>query len=31
LLRGETARAKVVRIVAPVLRPDRDWLSARGS
>jgi uncharacterized protein (TIGR00251 family) len=31
LLRGETARAKVVRIVAPALRPDRDWLSRRGS
>ena len=27
LLRGETARAKVVRIVAPSLRPDRGWPS----
>ena len=25
LLRGETSRAKVLRIVAPSLRPDRDW------
>jgi uncharacterized protein YggU (UPF0235/DUF167 family) len=31
LIRGETVRAKVVRIVAPALRPDRDWLSRRGS
>ena len=30
LIRGEAARAKVVRIVAPTLRPDRDWLSGRG-
>ncbi len=29
LLRGETARAKVVRIVAPSLRPDRKWVSVR--
>jgi uncharacterized protein (TIGR00251 family) len=28
LLRGETSRAKVVRIVAPSLRPDRRWVSA---
>ncbi|MGE5089515.1 MAG: DUF167 domain-containing protein [Candidatus Levyibacteriota bacterium] len=28
LLRGETSRAKVVRIVAPRLRPDRGWISA---
>ena len=28
LLRGETSRAKVVRIVAPSLRPDRGWISA---
>ena len=28
LLRGETSRAKVVRIVAPSLRPDRGWVSA---
>jgi uncharacterized protein (TIGR00251 family) len=25
LVRGELARAKVVRISAPVLRPDRGW------
>jgi hypothetical protein len=25
LVRGQTARAKVVRIEAPVLRPDREW------
>ena len=25
LLRGETSRQKVVRIDAPVRRPDRDW------
>lgn len=25
LMRGETARAKTVRIAAPTLRPDRDW------
>jgi uncharacterized protein (TIGR00251 family) len=25
LVRGQTARAKVVRIEAPALRPDRDW------
>ena len=25
LLRGETSRAKVLRIVTPSLRPDRDW------
>ena len=30
LLRGEAARAKIVRVVAPTLRPDRDWLSAPG-
>lgn len=29
LLRGETARTKVVRIVAPSLRPDRKWVSVR--
>jgi len=27
LLRGETSRAKVVRIVAPARRPDREWAS----
>ena len=26
LVRGQTARAKVVRIDAPALRPDRDWV-----
>ena len=25
LLRGETARDKVVRVIAPVKRPDRGW------
>jgi len=25
LVRGETARAKTVRIAAPAARPDRDW------
>ncbi len=25
LVRGQTARAKVVRIEAPTLRPDREW------
>jgi uncharacterized protein (TIGR00251 family) len=25
LLRGETGRAKTVRIASPVARPDRDW------
>lgn len=25
LMRGETGRAKTVRIAAPMLRPDRDW------
>jgi len=25
LLRGETSRAKVVRIEAPALRPDKGW------
>ena len=25
LVRGETGRAKSVNIVAPTLRPDRDW------
>jgi uncharacterized protein (TIGR00251 family) len=25
LVRGETSRQKVVRVDAPVLRPDRDW------
>jgi uncharacterized protein (TIGR00251 family) len=25
LLRGETGRAKTVRIASPTLRPDRDW------
>ena len=25
LMRGETGRAKTVRIAAPILRPDRDW------
>jgi uncharacterized protein (TIGR00251 family) len=25
LLRGESSRQKTVRIVRPVLRPDRDW------
>jgi uncharacterized protein (TIGR00251 family) len=25
LVRGDTARRKTVRIVAPVARPDRDW------
>ena len=25
LLRGESSRAKVVRIEAPALRPDADW------
>ena len=30
LLRGETSRAKVLRIVAPSLRPDRDWPSRGG-
>jgi hypothetical protein len=25
LVRGTTARAKLVRISAPTLRPDRDW------
>lgn len=29
LLRGETARAKVVRIIAPSLRPDHKWVSVR--
>jgi uncharacterized protein (TIGR00251 family) len=28
LLRGATARAKLVRINAPTLRPDRDWPGA---
>jgi uncharacterized protein len=28
LVRGQTARAKVVRIEAPVLRPDGDWARA---
>jgi uncharacterized protein (TIGR00251 family) len=28
LVRGETSRQKVVRVDAPVLRPDRDWGSA---
>ena len=26
LVRGETSRRKTVRIAAPKLRPDRDWL-----
>jgi hypothetical protein len=26
LLRGETSRDKVVRVEAPVLRPDREWM-----
>ncbi|MEP7327632.1 MAG: DUF167 domain-containing protein [Betaproteobacteria bacterium] len=25
LVRGQTTRAKVVRVDAPVLRPDHDW------
>lgn len=25
VLRGETGRAKTVRIAAPTMRPDRDW------
>lgn len=25
LVRGDTSRAKVVRITAPVRRPDREW------
>lgn len=25
LIRGETGRAKTVRIAGPTLRPDRDW------
>ena len=25
LIRGETARAKMVRIESPTARPDRDW------
>jgi uncharacterized protein (TIGR00251 family) len=27
LVRGETSRAKVVRIESPARRPDRDWAS----
>jgi len=26
LVRGQTARVKVARIDAPVLRPDREWM-----
>jgi uncharacterized protein YggU (UPF0235/DUF167 family) len=29
LLRGETSREKVVRVVAPRARPDRDWETNR--
>jgi uncharacterized protein (TIGR00251 family) len=25
LMRGETGRAKTVRIISPTRRPDRDW------
>jgi uncharacterized protein (TIGR00251 family) len=31
LLRGAKARAKLVRITAPALRPDRDWPEKKGS
>ena len=31
LVHGETARRKVVRIEAPVLRPDRGWVVQTGN